>query len=209
MLKVKKSSEAVIFVTYYSNSLHMYIFFYVCLWKGACLCLWFWELGLVSEVSLGSGHAFDLRFVLFSELDTSFLHFITFSDHWGQCFTYFRVSPFLTTLSGHHGMYHTYFRVSFQLVFACITTLLAIILSDHYGLYHTYFSVSYTDCCCMLLLTLASPTQFVVACVSTWTPGSGGPWCIGPHFVDITAMNCVNKMLDALSIQYKAYNDER
>ena len=119
--------------------------------KGACLCLWFWELGLVSEVSLGSGHAFDLRFVLFSELDTSFLHFITFSDHWGQCFTYFRVSPFLTTLSGHHRMYHTDFRVSFELVFACITTLLAIILSDHYGLYHTYFSVSYTVCCCMCI----------------------------------------------------------
>ena len=187
-----------------------------------CICIYFsmfvFEKGHAYAFDFGNW-AWSLRFLwdpgtlliwdLCCSLDTSFLHFITFSDHWGQCFTYFRVSPFLTTLSGHHGMYHTYFRVSFQLVFACITTLLAIILSDHYGLYHTYFSVSYTVCCCMLLLTLASPPQFVVACVSTWTPGSGGPWCIGPHFVDITAMNCVNKMLDALSIQYKAYNDKR
>ena len=140
MLKVKKSFEAVIFVTYYSNSLHMYIFFYVCLWKGACLCLWFWELGLVSEVSLGSGHAFDLIFVLFSELDTSFLHFITLSDHWGLCFTHFGVSP--TTLYDHQGLYHTYFRVSSELVVACITTSLATTLSDHQGLYHTYLRIS-------------------------------------------------------------------
>lgn len=55
------------------------------------------------------------------------------------------------------------------------------------------------DC---IILTLGFPTQLVVACVSTRALGAGGPRCIGPQVVKISAINGLINTLSVINLKH-------